>query len=627
MKKRLMAITLFVICAIALVVWAEDGEEVDPTDRVRLTVWLESVNFTDDGDFWSSGDMFYGSWARFEGTPADQADTNTGGEINVDSGESQGIHDIIFEEETNCPLPDVEVTIQFWECDNSTADKIGKIAEILGDMTPDSTTGKVLTGIGKVIQAITEGGNPSRDDLGTFHELDLEPPCDDCPMETAQTSTHTVNLNGGEGEANGTITLGWKAPKIGTCTDVTDQTCDSTSAYATYDLDDLQHTEMAQNSYDELVLEARVCGEELNTLMEAGHSRIFAFGIDADFNRLTGAPDGSLAGMEWCAAVIQSSDGVQQDVSFAVYYWNGGAWIYIAAIQPHDLVVSENLVKVVINRSDLLIPTPTEISGVTVLYRNGDEVDKAPNNPNIIHRLDWLDDEVAPIPTFYSALPTEISGPVEKITVTFSEQIDTDSLDIQVQPEVPFSYDMDVNTLTITPDDDFDAGSYTVTVNVSDKAGNELDGNWDGTPGDALEFDFLVPDRRFLPTEESGEHKDIFNHDENIYVSGSGFEPGDEVTIYLIRKGSEVDGGPLTDRTITGPTLAQADASGTLPVVNISKTEVMHEDEYSIVADVNGDGLYTEGIDRLWHPLGNGVVVIMEPQQAEPEPTEEPIPL
>ncbi len=639
MKRQLVVfiLALCLLCGFARLGFGTEVEE--PDDRVRLTVWLDSVKFDDDQDFWSEGDMYFASWARFKGTPEAKAQTRTSPErgIGVDSGESQGVSTIIYEEEHNCPLPSIEIVLHFWDDDDSTAEKIGKIATALGEMSPDGTTGKVLTGLGKIIDAINEGEDPSRDELGTFKSYDLQLEDDDgnaspCPLEGTMSKEFEVKLKGGEGASNGTIKLVWTAPKIGTCTDVLDAH-DSASTHTTTDLDDIKHTEIAQNSFDELILDLTVWGEDLNLVMEPGHTRTFVFGIDADFNRTTGVPVGSLTGMEWCITVSQSSNGVQQDTVFNAFYWYNGAWLPVP-MQPHDMFISGNMVRVVVNRSDLMIPSPTSISGVAAIYRNGDEVDVAPNDPDIIHRLEWIEDVVPPIVTAYNAMPAEVGGDVERINVTFSEKIDAGTLNIQIQPAVPFTYEMNANNLTITPEaGQFGADGYTVSIIALDMAGNLLDGNGDGQPGDPYQFDFLVPDRRFLPTDELGEHKPTFNSTEDIYVTGSGFEPGMQVMVYLIRKGSQEDGGQLMDFTLTGPTTAIAGDDGVLPVVNISGVNVQHEDEYSIVADVDGDGFYSEGIDRLWHPNGNGVFVLgleEEPVPADPQPVEpapgEPVP-
>jgi hypothetical protein len=590
-------------------------KEVPPIDRVLLTVWLWNVHFDDDTDCCGPGEMHWASWARLEGTPANEAQTETSEKMEgVHGGEEKGVSKIIFEKELNCDIPDLEIVIHFWDDDDDTAGKIAKIASALGDMTPDPA-GKILTGLAKIISALNDGGAPKRDELGTLRDLDLFPPKprpDTCVIDPSRIGTYEVKLNKGAGKLNGWIELAWKAPKIGTCTRTEGGQVDSISylevAQKSHHELQLEYLEVAQNSHRELQLEMHVYGEGLNTVMQAGDTRRFSFGFDTDYDRSTGCPEGTFQAMEWRVEIVQSSDGAKQDTTVNLLKWVNGGWTSMA-IEPHDLFIGDSSVYVVID--PYLIGFPTKFSSLGALFRNGVEVGVGPIDPTEIHWLEWLPDTVSPFVLSYDAFPTEIGGPIEQITVRFSERLDPNTLDIQISPTVPISWFMEANTMFIVPERALEPAMYTVNIpgSMSDMAGNLLDGDYDDIGGDPFELQFLVPDRGFLPCDETGQYKNIFSSAEDIFVIVTGFPPNASFDVYLIVKDSESEGEALVDQTEIGLTAAQALPDGTLPVLNISRAVVIGDGEYSIVADMNGDGLYQAAVDRLWHPQGIGVVV------------------
>lgn len=73
------------------------------------------------------------------------------------------------------------------------------------------------------------------------------------------------------------------------------------------------------------------------------------------------------------------------------------------------------------------------------------------------------------------------------ISATFSEDMDTSTVSFAITPEITGSYTWTDNTVTFIPDSELDyEQTYTVTISSSatDAAGNELDGDGDGTAGD-----------------------------------------------------------------------------------------------------------------------------------------------
>ena len=96
-----------------------------------------------------------------------------------------------------------------------------------------------------------------------------------------------------------------------------------------------------------------------------------------------------------------------------------------------------------------------------------------------------------------------------------------------------------------------------------------------------------------------GAKKDTFCPDEDIYVTGTGFEPCSIFDIYVVNDQDPwCDGDAIPQRIAGTATTVSSDASG-----NILTTIVWPHDltpgKYDIIIDLNGNGKYDEDVDCL----------------------------
>ena len=95
----------------------------------------------------------------------------------------------------------------------------------------------------------------------------------------------------------------------------------------------------------------------------------------------------------------------------------------------------------------------------------------------------------------------EAGAQVAEITVTFSEDVEGDSVAISVSGDVTgeTSYDSETKKATFKPSAPLTAGSYTVTVSgAKDKAGNVME---------EKSFSFSIAEEEAKPPEETEETK------------------------------------------------------------------------------------------------------------------------
>ncbi|MBC7833852.1 MAG: hypothetical protein H7Y88_01980 [Phycisphaerales bacterium] len=611
-RSRVRLVMLFAGAALGLGSAAEAQVIGLAVPKVQVTVRLKTITLTDDMDDAATrgcGDIFFAWHGRFENASSTSADTGaTDKETVICSGVPQQIDKIIFEEIVCCPVPEVELVINFWDDDNNTLEKIAKIitglAQIAaGVFLPAGQSEPVSDGAEAIRDAISEGGEPTRDDVGTFSDLDLAPPAP-CNMADEVLTTHDIKLNGGAGAVNGSIALSWKAVKIGWCSIMLDLPGDGAGPG-----DDIQQAEGDQNSGTELGFETSVFGNPLFEPLPPGAMRRFEYGVDTDLDRATGSSDAPFVGAEWRLVVLQVSGGVTNTSSAHIDQWTDAGWAP-TILEPLHHEVQRGHAGIVVSAADLGIAPGAQLEVAAAIVRDGLLVDRVPDDPALnLQQLEWRVDAVPP--DISRALPFDEDGDgIDGFSFELSEYVPIADGAVHVHPPIPgMTTVQDYRTYSLEFPDSPAPGTYTVAVSadISDAAGNALDGNGDGVGGDAAQFTFVVPDRSILSADGSGALTNEFLPGENIFVLGSALPPLQPSILVLMRDNEVQPGAPLQDLTQDGPSQAFIGPDGTFGPTPIGPAQ--GEGEYSIVADLNLNFIYDPEIDRLWQPGGIGVNV------------------
>jgi hypothetical protein len=110
-------------------------------------------------------------------------------------------------------------------------------------------------------------------------------------------------------------------------------------------------------------------------------------------------------------------------------------------------------------------------------------------------------------------------------------------------------------------------------------------------------------------TDAVGVRKDVYATTDNVYATGSGFQPDTNVDVYIVADLSWSDGDPIPDdvssdrvKTLT------ADDYGTIGPATVWPAPLT-PGEYDLVFDANQNGTYDYGIDAVDHPDHPGFTV------------------
>jgi hypothetical protein len=109
--------------------------------------------------------------------------------------------------------------------------------------------------------------------------------------------------------------------------------------------------------------------------------------------------------------------------------------------------------------------------------------------------------------------------------------------------------------------------------------------------------------------DDVGTGKNVFNVSDAVYAKGTGYIPSSDCSLYIVSDRNWTDGMTISGSAIN----VDSDASG-----NILPTDLLNPPlslgKYDIVVDVNGNGVYDEGIDALHENVEVTEIVIPEYQ-------------
>jgi len=140
-------------------------------------------------------------------------------------------------------------------------------------------------------------------------------------------------------------------------------------------------------------------------------------------------------------------------------------------------------------------------------------------------------------------------------------------------------------------------GIQTVWALFRDRAGNEGGGSGLGS---SAAYDSINLVQATIETcDSTGVRKDTFNLTDVVYVNGTGYLPSKTYDIYVVNDvTSWTDGMPIPTPVADTATTISSDLSGNIPPTAVWSVNLALG-EYDIVVDVNGNGVYDEGVDAL----------------------------
>ena len=121
------------------------------------------------------------------------------------------------------------------------------------------------------------------------------------------------------------------------------------------------------------------------------------------------------------------------------------------------------------------------------------------------------------------------------------------------------------------------------------------------TENSTITWNWQVRERPTIGScDGTGAQKDVFNSDETVYVTGTGYAPNQTYNIYVVNDTAWVDGMTIPARIQGTVTSVSSDSSG-----NINLTAVWNKPltpgKYDILVDVNGNGKYDADVDALYN--------------------------
>jgi PKD repeat protein len=136
-------------------------------------------------------------------------------------------------------------------------------------------------------------------------------------------------------------------------------------------------------------------------------------------------------------------------------------------------------------------------------------------------------------------------------------------------------------------------GLYTVTLRVTDD-----DGLTD-TATDTKTIGLIPVETTIESCDSSGATKDTFDVADDVYVKGTGYLPSTTYDLYVVLDEAVwSDGMTIPARVFGTATAVSSDAGGNVPATLVWPG-LLVLGKYDIVVDVNGNGVYDEGIDAL----------------------------
>jgi hypothetical protein len=599
--------------------------QVAPVPKVKVKVWLKDLSVKDDMDdriTRGCGDLVFAWNCGFEGQPSTsnsagaKAKNSDDKPYNICDNSTLGLNVLLIDKDLCCPVPDLEAVIDFWDDDDSTAEMIADIT----DNVLAAAVGIILKTDGKPIQDALAGihkalglsGKPTSESMGTLRNLDLHPP-GACIFCDATDTTEPIKLDGGSGKENGTVTLTWKACQIGTCAPIG---CDSGGPPPTPPEDNIEKARGGQSSDDEVDLHMSVGDDVLQIPMLAGDSRDFFFGIDTDVNAGTGVPAGgpsnALVGCEWRIKIHQSSNGSVNTSAASVERFLGGSWQGTAIPVLFHAVRGKEIVAYV---SHAALGLGSAFVVMTELDRNAVLRDVEPND-QLAQRymVQWLAQGpgVGEPPYVVQARQIrDVAPPLNHLRYTFNENVTVGPNPIQIVPATPLNIvrswrTMDVyfQTAPTTPSEQM----FTLTLlpaQVTDFAGNQLDGNADGVAGDPYQRKYDPPETRLVFTDNAGNAKNEFLPGESVFIRGSLLPANGSQRFYFVANAPLTSGQPLNDVSPSHVFKVVSVSGGTLATTSVGApcdqgaSQGGDLCEVDGVLDVNSNGIYDVGIDVL----------------------------
>jgi hypothetical protein len=120
------------------------------------------------------------------------------------------------------------------------------------------------------------------------------------------------------------------------------------------------------------------------------------------------------------------------------------------------------------------------------------------------------------------------------------------------------------------------------------------------TENSTITWNWQVQERPTIGScDITGVQKDVFNSDETVFVTGTGYQPNQTYNIYVLNETAWVNSMTIPARIQGTATSLSSDSSGNIkPTALWSKP--LTPGKYDILVDFNGNGKYDAGVDALY---------------------------
>jgi len=205
--------------------------------------------------------------------------------------------------------------------------------------------------------------------------------------------------------------------------------------------------------------------------------------------------------------------------------------------------------------------------------------------------VDTVDPRVQIVPDSYNIIPTsETQNPDGSVTLVWNLG------DMKYNEIATITYKVKMTTCG------------TVSVNVNAYV-NYLDWKYEASSILLAEPTVTVYSPTVESCDDAGTGKNVFNVSDTIYGRGAGYIPSSDCSLYIVSDRNWTDGMAISGSAIN----VDSDAAG-----NILPTDLLNPPlslgKYDVVVDVNGNGVYDEGIDALHENVEVTEIVIPEYQ-------------
>jgi hypothetical protein len=543
----------------------------------------------------------------------------------------------VYRCEANCPVADhIFVEAYFWESDsnNDLNDYIKKITGAIDDAAEDAAQANAALSFVQVITAGVEVlvdilTKSSDDDLGRFsgfvsfpspclgpfcveREVDLENLA--AALWTDVEAADDQGRNFGDPPYNLTPPANIGKLRLKICGGlVVNKFCVVMFAVNAQSSTELRTLDVGQP--DEATISAWI---ELGAcLPSVPNGATYAVGFDSDTDLATGSPQPGLQGADFAVFATIAPNGA---CAASLQAWNEDNAAFEpmpAGLYDAEFDIDRQAILITVERT-ALGPAATALASRAAVFVGAELVSQLPADGDAAGVIALSPEPTGVLPTVSGSIPGNGQidvDPAAVIELRFSkamQRIQT-LVATSIAPPIQFVPSWIGDRLLLkpvvplAPDTDY---HVVVQPFATDTVGSPFDGNGDLLPGDPFLLPFSTAPEPLSVTTLGGDQADAFREGEPMLLTIADLPdvaPGAAVHVVADVRRGLLDGELLVDQSDNGPDPLIVNAKG--GAITILLGAVAEQGEYHVVLDLDGDGAYQRGIDRI-DRTGIGLVIL-----------------